>query len=200
MRRREPELPSSEDVARALTDALAALASPDYITFSGNGEPTLHPAFPEVVAAVRAARDERCPRAKLAVLSNASTVAKPRVRDALGLLDTRIMKLDVGTEELFARVNAPALGVSFAEVLAGLEAMDDFTLQSCFVSGEPSNAGDQAVADYVRAVAALRPDAVQIYTTDRPVVLKTIMKVPRERLAAIARLVCEEAGVPADVF
>ncbi len=193
-------LPATAEVAGALGDALAGMPPPDYITFSGNGEPTLHPDFPAMVAAVRAVRDELCPGARLAVLSNSTTVDRPEMRAALAELDDAIMKLDVGTPELFAAVNVPAPGVTFEAVLEGLAALDEFKVQSCFVAGHTGNADDAAVADYVRAVAAVKPVAVQIYTTDRPVARSGVQMVPRERLAAIAQRVCEEAGVPADIY
>jgi wyosine [tRNA(Phe)-imidazoG37] synthetase (radical SAM superfamily) len=193
-------LPSTAEVAGALRDALGSIPAPNYVTFSGNGEPTLHPEFPAMVEAVRSIRDELCPTAKVAALSNSSTVDRPEIRAALASLDAPIMKLDAGSAELFAAVNVPAPVVSFDAVLEGLAALDTFTVQSCFVAGDAGNADDGAVADYVRAVAAVRPSAVQVYTTDRPVARPGVQMVPRERLAAVARRVCEEAGVPAEIY
>jgi wyosine [tRNA(Phe)-imidazoG37] synthetase (radical SAM superfamily) len=193
-------LPSVEDVVEALAAALATIPAPAYVTFSGNGEPTLHPRFPAMVETVRSVRDERCPTAKLAMLSNSSTVGDPTIRAALASLDAPIMKLDAGSAKLFAAVNNPVTGVRFDDVLEGLGALDTFAVQSCFITGNPGNADDEAVADYVRAVTAVRPSSVQIYTTDRPVARAGVQMVPRERLAAIARRVCEEAGVPADIY
>lgn len=193
-------LPSAAEVTQALRDALARVPAPDYVTFSGNGEPTLHPDFPAIVEAVRAVRDELCPKAKLAALSNSSTVAHPEIRDVLSSLDAPIMKLDAGSRELFRAVNVPAAGISYEGVVEGLAALGDYIVQSCFVAGTAANAGDDAVADYVRAVATLKPKNVQIYTTDRPVARPGVQMVPRERLAAIARRVCEDAGVPAEIY
>jgi wyosine [tRNA(Phe)-imidazoG37] synthetase (radical SAM superfamily) len=193
-------LPSVQEVAAALAAELKRIPAPAYITFSGNGEPTLHPEFGAVVEAVRTVRDDLCPTAKLAVLSNSSTACDPAMRAVLASFDAPIMKLDAGSAEVFEAVNAPAPGVTFDDVMAGLAALEDFVMQSCFVTDEPGNADDDAVADYVRAVATARPSSVQIYTTDRPVARAGVKMVPRERLAAIARHVCEEAGVPADIY
>jgi wyosine [tRNA(Phe)-imidazoG37] synthetase (radical SAM superfamily) len=195
----EDILPSVGDVVEALTAALATIPAPAYITFSGNGEPTLHPRFPAMVEAVRSVRDELCPTAKLATLSNSSTVDDPTTRAALASLDAPIMKLDAGSAGLFAAINVPA-AARFDDVIEGLGALDYFAVQSCFIAGDPGNADDEAVADYVRAVATVKPSSVQIYTTDRPVARAGVQMVPRERLAAIARRVCEEAGVPADIY
>ncbi len=193
-------LPSTEDVVRQLRDALARIPAPDYITFSGNGEPTLHPDFPAMVEAVRTVRDELCPTAKLAALSNSSTVGDPKIRAALASLDAPIMKLDAGSAKLFGVINVPAAGVKYEDVLEGLAALGNFIVQSCFVAGTAGNADDDAVADYVRAVAVIRPTSAQIYSTDRPVARPGVQMVPRERLAAVARRVCEQAGVPADIY
>lgn len=193
-------LPSPEEVAAALAAELKRIPAPAYVTFSGNGEPTLHPEFGAVVEAVRSVKDDLCPTAKLAVLSNSSTVGDPAVRAVLASFDAPIMKLDVGSADVFEAVNVPAPGVSFEYVMAGLAALDDFVMQSCFVTDKPGNADDDAVADYVSAVATVRPSSVQIYTTDRPVARAGVRMVPRERLAGIARRVCEEAGVPAEIY
>ena len=193
-------LPSPDEVAAALAAELKRIPAPNYVTFSGNGEPTLHPEFPAIVEAVRSVKDDLCPTAKLAVLSNSSRVNDPEIRAALASFDAPIMKLDAGSSDVFAAVNVPARGVTFEGVMAGLAELDTFVVQSCFVAANQGNADDGAVADYVRAVAAVRPSSVQIYTTVRPVARAGVGMVPRERLAAIARRVCEEAGVPAEIY
>ncbi len=193
--------PDPDEVAAALAAALASLEEPPaFITFSGNGEPTLHPAFGEVVAAVRAVRDGSAPAARLAILSNSSTAGIAGVRAALAGLDVRIMKLDAGTPELFQRVNAPRPGVTLEAVLDGLTVLSDVTLQTCLVAGEPTNADDIAIGTYVAAVKRLAPARVQLYTTDRPVGTAGIRKVAADRIAEIARRVREDAGVTVEVF
>jgi len=192
--------PSPDDVAVALAGALRETPPPAYITFSGNGEPTLHPAFGDVVAAVRGARDRLAPGARLAVLSNASTLSDAGVRDVLSRLDTVILKLDAGTAAVWEAINAPASAVRFEDVVAALAAFDGYTLQSCFVDGVGSNAGEDALEAYVAVVARLRPRRVQLYTTDRPVGTAGVRKVAAEKLAEIARRLRDEVGVAADVF
>ena len=192
--------PSPDDVAVALAGALQETPPPAYITFSGNGEPTLHPAFADVVAAVRGARDRFARTARLAILSNASTLTDAGVRAALAGLDTVILKLDAGTAAAWAAINAPAPGIRFEGVVAALAAFDGYTLQSCFVDGVGSNAGEDALEAYVAVVARLRPRQVQLYTTDRPVGTAGVRKVSVEKLAEIARRLRDEAGLAAEVF
>ena len=94
--------------------------APDYITFSGNGEPTLHPSFDQIVDRVKVLRDQSVPNVPVAILSNSTTVHLPHVRQTLMKLDRRIMKLDAGSEEVFVAVNRPHASVSLSEIIDGL--------------------------------------------------------------------------------
>ena len=78
----------------------------DHLTLAGNGEPTLHPQFAEVVAELRAVRDAHAPHLPIAILSNSTTLDLPGVAAALNVLDERYMKLDAGETALLRRVNA----------------------------------------------------------------------------------------------
>ena len=107
--REDNRLPSSEEVASALEGRLKAFAEEgkplDTITFSGNGEPTLHPDFPEIIDNTLRLRDKYCPKAKVSVLSNATMIWKPRVREALLKVDNPILKLDSPDIEVVRSVN-----------------------------------------------------------------------------------------------
>ena len=115
------ELPTVSAIKKAILAALASLREKiDYITFSGNGEPTLHPDFPAIVEVVRDIRDRYASHVKLAILSNSTTINKPEMVEALMQLDTPIMKLDAGSEKLYKRINRPAGGVDFNKIVEGL--------------------------------------------------------------------------------
>lgn len=194
------ELPAVETVASALADALRVGPLPDYITFSGNGEPTLHRDFPEIVAAVKGVRDRLAPAVKIAILSNSTTCGEDAIRGALRFLDLRIMKLDAGSANTFAAVNGPAPGVTFDDVVSSLAEMSGYVVQTCFIGGAVSNADEEAVSSYAAVIRRLRPAAVQIYTTDRPVADEGVIKVKRVRLEAIAAAVARAGGVDVTVF
>ena len=84
-------LPSREDVFRALELKLSSMKeksqTPDVITFAGNGEPTLHPGFPDIIDDTISLRNKYFPEAEIAVLSNSTAIGNPRIREALMKID-----------------------------------------------------------------------------------------------------------------
>ena len=79
-----PTLPTREQVREALNTKLSTLNSQlDVITFSGNGEPTLHPDFLGIIHDTCALRDQYCPQAKISVLSNSTQLGRKDVVEAI---------------------------------------------------------------------------------------------------------------------
>ena len=198
-------LPSRDSVAAGIEERLMGLASagtpPDTITFSGNGEATLHPDFPGIVSDVVAARDAHAPRCRTAILSNSTTIHRKDVRSATLLLDDPILKLDTGREETFRLLNRPARGVRFEDLLMGLQAIGPrITLQALFVQGRVNNSTDEEVRDWAKAVAEIKPRSVQIYTLDRGPADRGLLPVPLVRLQAIASLLKQRTGIAAMAF
>ncbi len=193
-------LPAAGVVLDAVEEALRALPeSPAYVTFSGNGEATLHPGFGAVVDGVRALRDRLAPAARTAILSNSSRVADPDVRAALARLDVRIMKLDAGTETVFGRYNGPLGGLTLGEVVEGLRLLADVTLQTLFTSGPAGNLAPREVDAWLACVARIRPRVVQLYTLDRGAPCERLVPAAREELEGVrARL--RALGVAATVY
>lgn len=202
--RRIDELPSAEQVAGALERRLERLsrdhAGLDVITFSGNGEPTLHPELGAIVKATAKLRDRYTPSTKLAILSNGSTVHRPEVRAALEAVDLKIMKLDAGTESLLRRINLPARGFDFARMLQSLAELEGVILQSMFVSGSVDNTDPSAVREWIRRIMEIDPLRVQVYSLDRTPPDPRLKPVPRTLLESIADYVRWRTGVPIDVY
>lgn len=188
-------LPSLEEVLRKVEAAISQRPSPDYLTFSGNGEPTLHPDFPQIVAQVRRLRDRLCPDAKLAILSNSSRLFDPEIRKALEQLDDPIMKLDAGDPSTFAKINRPVSSVSFEEMLTGLRSMPRMIIQSMIINGPVQNMEGEAHEAWLRAVAQLVPQRVQIYSIERPVAEEGVQRVSKETLGQLARRAEEQTGI-----
>jgi wyosine [tRNA(Phe)-imidazoG37] synthetase (radical SAM superfamily) len=196
--------PSPASVAKAAAQALQRLKGHaelvDRLTFAGNGEPTLHPQFEQVVEAVCDMRDRVAPGLPVAVLSNSSTLDRPGIVAALARLDERYMKLDAGDAALLRRVNAAQ--VPFDRLVADLGQLRDIVVQSMFVKdrlGRIDNATDLAVANWIAVLHRIAPHAVQVYTIDRAPAWPYLQAIPTARLEEIGRRL-RAAGVPADVF
>lgn len=198
------DLPRPKEVFAALEESLRQVTRQqtklDSITFSGNGEPTLHPDFPQIVEQAGTLRDRYFPQVKLAILSNSSTVAEKEVREALDRLDLRVMKLDAGSEELIRHLNGPARPFYLGEIVAGLKRLKDVTLQSLFVQGRVTNADPDSLALWLEKVREIHPILVQVYTLDRVPAATRLWKVSIPTLQWIASQVRWRAGVPAEVY
>ncbi len=172
--REDKVLPTPDQVRDALGRKLLECGrdgvSIDSITFSGDGEPTLHPRFPEIIDAVLTLRDRLCPGAKVSVLSNATRVWKPAIREALRKVDNPILKIDAPTDALAAIINRPARGYRLARVVEGLKRFEgDFILQTMFLSAPGFDSSAPEVLEGWKAlVRELRPRAIMAYTLDRP--------------------------------
>jgi wyosine [tRNA(Phe)-imidazoG37] synthetase (radical SAM superfamily) len=192
--------PSVEEVLGAVDEALGCPAIvPAFLTFSGNGEPTTHPQFRSIVEGVRRLRDRRLPSAKLAVLSNSTRAAEPDIREALALLDVRIMKLDAGTDEVFQRYCRPQIPVTLDAIVAALAKLPNVTVQALFAGGSGGNAEPAHVATWIGKVVAIRPVGVQLYTLDRDWPSRELAPLDSGALHAIAASL-RAAGCPASVF
>jgi wyosine [tRNA(Phe)-imidazoG37] synthetase (radical SAM superfamily) len=198
------DLPQIVEVEEALTEAIANSSEKNpafaYITFSGNGEPTTHPQFAEIVAMVRNLRDSHCPNVKIALLSNSALVDRPEVRQAISGVDLPIMKMDAGNEELWRKINQPAPGVDFGGIVEGLSQMKGMVIQTLFLTGEEDNSTREAVGEWRGMLKKVGPREVQIYTTDRPTAERGIVKVPRRWLEKIAAETGSELGIPVNVY
>lgn len=193
--------PSPEQVLTAVEEALAKLLAspPEFLTFSGNGEPTAHPHFMSIVKGVRALRDRSCPDTKLAVLSNSTRLADVDVRTALDLLDMRIMKLDAGTEAMFRRYSRPLEPITLDDVVSGLSRVRAVTLQTLFTGGIGGNADPEHVTAWIEKVVTVRPLDVQIHTLDRPWPSHELVPLEPAALHAIAARL-RRSGSPATVY
>jgi hypothetical protein len=180
--------PSPDEVAHSLRHALGKLATPpEWITFAGNGEPTLHPRFPVVVDRVLTARDELAPATRVGILTNGLAGGKAAVAAALRRLDARMIKLDPGPVE---RVN----GVRYdrATIVRMCRELAPVIIQAMVAAGSGwDGADDAALADWLPALVAAAPSGVHLYSIDRAPADPEVRKVPRERLERMAAAIRE---------
>ena len=192
---REPDFPNPGEVVRAVEAALRSHNAVESITFSGNGEPTLHPYFPEIVFEVRRLRDRLCPSARIALFSNATTITRPEIRACLETIDTPILKLDAGDAETSVRINRPAEGVNLSGIVDALGQLPNLTIQTALIDGPVANIAGEAFEAWLAVLSELRPAKVQVYSTDYPVPSADVQRVPAFRLRQLAETAERRTGV-----
>ena len=189
-----PSLPTREEVRIALESQLSIAVEPiDVITFSGNGEPTLHPDFLGIIQDTCALREQYCPKAKVSVLSNSTQLGRTDVIEALRLCDNRILKLDSAIDATMRLIDKPVNAqLTVKQIVQWLSIFDgDFTLQTCFLRGEYQgqtidNTTPEELTAWYEMVDYLHPKQVMIYVIDRVTPLETLEKIPAETMEKIA--------------
>ena len=193
--RPQQKMPDRQTVAKALETKLTEMQQegvrPDVLTFAGNGEPTMHPHFADIVQDVRALRDRYCPSAKISVLTNATQIVRPHVHDALLLVDNNIVKLDTVDPNFITAVDRP---VGHYDVQSIIESMRAFNghciIQTMFLTGpDIDNTTATFVEPWLDALSYIRPSQVMIYTIDRQTPDPTLRKAAPATLDSIAEQV-----------
>ena len=188
---------SREQVREALSEALQRMqaegALPDVITFAGNGEPTMHPDFEQIIDDTLALRDALAPQAKVSVLSNATQLHREDVRRALLRIDNNILKLDSAFDDTVRTMNKPCCEYSVEYVVEQLKRFDgQFILQTMFLRGEYNgvafdNTTDEQVEAWLHIVKELAPRQVMIYSIARDTPCQTLVRVEHDELEQIAK-------------
>lgn len=191
-------LPRAADVRNALEDKLRSLRAEgvgiDSITFSGDGEPTLNPEFPQIIDDTLALRGRYYPEAAVSVLSNATRAHIPEVFKALRKVDNPIMKIDAPTAELAARINNPAPGYDPLKVADALRGFGgDFVLQTMFLKSSDFDSSSPEVLDgWMQIVRDLRPREIMVYTIARPTPQQGLEKFSEEQMRQLVKPLLDE--------
>ena len=188
-------LPTREEVAQALEVKLQQMQAegqmPDVLTFAGNGEPTCHPHFAEIIDDTISLRDRYCPKARVSVLSNSTMIHRHEVHQALMRVDNNILKLDTVDPIYINKVDHPA---GTYDVQAIIERMKTFNghiiIQTIFMRGECNgesvdNTSDAYVQPWLDTVKEIAPQQVMVYTIDRETPTQGLLKATHEQLDAI---------------
>ena len=201
-------LPTREEVRGALEARLKEMQAngpvPDVLTFAGNGEPTAHPHFAEIIDDTLQLRDCYFPQAKVSVLSNATFIHRPAVFAALNKVDNNILKLDTANEAYIRLLDRPVGQYSVRRVIEGMKAFKgNCIVQTMFLKGgylgqEMDNTADEYVLPWLEAVKEIAPRQVMIYTIDRETPDHDLRKATHEELDRIAMRV-KEAGIAVSV-
>lgn len=189
-----------ELLRRALSEAFSVLGDEVYrleaVDFSGNGEPTLHPRFSELVVEARRLLEEYGVKASLGVITNSTRLCSPSVRDALAVLDHIEAKLDSVVGWKFIRVNRPEPATRLIDVLSCLRVVRGYTpariaIQVLLLEEDGFRNYELLDAEAMAAeLAQIEPDIVHLYTSYAPPKTRTVKKAPSramERFASVLR-------------
>ena len=190
------DLPSREEVNEYLEQRLQELAAEDYLpdalTYAGNGEPTLHPQFAEIVDDTIRLRDKYTRSARIAVLSNGSMIHDPKVFDALLRIDDNILKLDAGSERIFRLMNNPLNPITFSTLIENMKRFNgQLIIQSMFLRGYYNgqlidNTSDDEVDRWIGRLLVIKPRVVMIYSIARATPAQDLEKIATFELEKIA--------------
>ena len=196
--RGDKALPTARMLREALETKLSQCKADgipiDSITFSGDGEPTLNPDFPEIIDITLSLRDEYYPDAVVSVLSNATMLGRPGVFEALRKVDNPILKLDAPTDALVSRINRPQGTFHVEDVVEGLSRFGgDFILQTMFLRGGGFDSSSREVLDgWMDIVRRLKPRGIMVYTIDRETPEAGLEKFTVEEMEALVRPLVDE--------
>jgi wyosine [tRNA(Phe)-imidazoG37] synthetase (radical SAM superfamily) len=188
-------LPARKEVYDALDFKLSEMKAnnqaPDVITYAGNGEPTLHPDFPGIIDDSIILRDKYFPEAKIAVLSNATTINNPQIKSALLKVDKNILKLDSAIDSTVKIHNQS--GVNVEDLIENLVLFGGkLIIQTLFIRGTYNgkvvdNTTPDEINAWLKALERIKPSEVMIYTISRDTPSGgELRKVPVKELREIA--------------
>ena len=196
--RNDTKLPTAAEVRDALEAKLKQCKTEntniDSITFSGDGEPTLNPEFPQIIGDTIRLRNLYYPKSKITVLSNATRVHLQEVFDALRKVDNPTMKIDAPTNDLIEKINHPAPGYDINKVVEALKQFNgDFILQTMFLRSKDFDSSSPEVLNgWMDIVRTLHPREIMVYTIDRPTPQEGLQKFAVEEMRRLVQPLIDE--------
>ena len=187
---------SLEDIRTALIAKLDEMRKNnqqlDVITFAGNGEPTLHPHFEQIIDMTIDVRNIHFPEAKISVLSNSTMLNKESVIRALLKIDNPILKIDSAIEKTIVWINCPQGNFSLEKVVGNLQKFNGkFILQTMFLKGLHNNqyldnTTEIEITAWLELLQKANPEKVMIYTIARETPAQNLERISFEKLDEIA--------------
>jgi len=173
-------------VINELTHYFENNPDPDYITFSGSGEPTLNSRIGDVLKFIK----QKKPKIPIAVLTNGTLLYDPKVREELKNADVVLPSLDAATNSIFQRINHPVKGFDVEKHIQGLI---DFRKEfkgkiwlEIFILPE-YNFEETQLKELEKIIAKINPDSIQLNSLDRPGTVTDLYSADRKELEEIAK-------------
>lgn len=172
----------------------------DYISFTGNGEPTLYPWFDEAVDIVLEMRNQYLPHIPTCIFTNSTLSHKPDIIKSLYKLNRRFMKLDAGDQETYMLIDKPLWDMSFETIVSNLAKLRDIEISTAVVGGTVSNIKSLKSENFVRVIQEINPLGVFIYAVDRPSTYSGIITVSHSTLCEIRDYLASRTSIPVTVL
>lgn len=202
-------LPKREEIYKRLDDVLKQMKTlnkpPDNITFAGNGEPTIHPQFAEIIDDTIQLRNFYFPDAEITVLSNATMLHKKKVFDALYKVENNVLKLDTVVEETYRLLNQPYAKTPLQTIIDNIKQFKgNQIIQTLFIRGKfedkvIDNTTDPEINAWLKVLKEIKPKYVMIYPIDRDTPVSKLEKIPKNELDAISKRV-EAIGIKTKTY
>ncbi len=203
------KLPGRSDIQKNLEMKLQQMTKngkpPDNITFAGNGEPTVHPKFSEIIDDTISLRNFYFPNAEITVLSNASMLHKQKVFEALQKVDNNVLKLDSAIDKTFSLINIPTKGISLKKTIEEIKKFKgNQIIQTLFIKGEYKgvafdNTHPNELSELFKVLKEIGPRYVMVYSIERDTPIDSLKKIPESKLLSIAKMM-NEHGIDAVVY
>jgi wyosine [tRNA(Phe)-imidazoG37] synthetase (radical SAM superfamily) len=172
-----------DEVVTEIAHYLEHNPAPDYITFSGSGEPTLNVRIGDVLHFIKAKS-----KTPVAVLTNGSLFYDKTVRAELLEADVVLPSLDAAEDLAFRKINRPSHILNVREYIRGLinfrkEYTGQIWLEVLIIPGlNDTKANLQALKE---AFLRIKPEEIQLNTLDRPGAVENIRAATRKELQDI---------------
>ena len=175
------EYVSFETVKKELTHYMAHHARPDYITFSGSGEPTLNSKIGDVLDFIKSSISD----IPVALLTNGTLFYQKQVREDIKDSTVVIPSLDAATEKIFNKINRPSPHLHMDKIIEGLirfrkEYSGKMWLEVFIIPGINDTKEELNILKQV--IGKIKPDQIHLNTLDRPGSVSTLRAATREEL------------------
>lgn len=200
------EFNNSNEVVEVLETKLLEMKNqgkvPDTITFAGNGEPTMHPQFADIINKTIDLRNSLAPLCKISVLTNATMINRPEVKQALLKIDQNILKLDSAIETTYEILNKPK---NIRTIKQQIELLKQFSgqgiIQTMLLKGTNEqgvaidNTTQSEISALIEALKQIKPTRVMLYSLDRVPPTSSLIQIPHDKLIDIAKTISNATGI-----
>ncbi len=172
---------SYEKITKELEHYFNNNPKPDYVTFSGSGEPTLNSRMGDVIKFIR----KKVPNIPIAVITNGNLLYNKDVREELKEINILLPSIDAATVEVFKKINRPAENLNLNKYIKGLIEFrkifkGEIWLEVFILPGY--NDSDNEIIKLKEAIEKIKPDIIQLNTLDRPGTVAGLKPATNEKL------------------